>query len=808
MPYREVMVRRQKVLADFGDLAIKSDNLDEVLTEACRLVGEALGTGHAKILEIQEGTSELFVRAGIGWPPNVVGQLRLPMSEHSSETFSIKIGEPVITHDISNEKRFDIPEFLKDAQIVSLINVPIFVPGMRPYGILQVDSTQPYQFDDDDIQFLRTYATVLGPVIDRLELATERAAIQGQRAAELEAMKELQRVSTELVGEHDPKVLYQRIVQAAVVLMQSAAASIQVLNISDGGLDLLAWEGFHPESAKSWRKVKTDTDSSCGLALKTGERIVIPDMDHFDGEAEDVQAYRRSGLLSVQSTPLRAFSGQIVGMLSTHWSKRRTVTAKEYQFFDVLARLSADLIERVQENIRLRESEERLRQFGDASQDVLWLRDTKTLQWQYLTPAFETIYGLGREEALLGDNYKSWIELIVPEDRAIARDAVQRVCRGEHVTFDYRIRRPADGEIRWLRDTDFPITNSSGEITVFGGVGHDLTELRETETRLQTLVDGIPHLVWRAVEKGSWTWASQQWTDFTGQPEAESHGWGWLDALHVDDHIIARDAWSTATENNGFEVEYRIRQAISNSYRWFQTRATPVRDINNTIVEWLGTSTDIDDLRRLQARQQVLVTELQHRTFNLMGLVRSVADETVRSSRSLAEFQPKFRERVDALARVQRLMSRLTEGERVFFDELIRSELSAVGALDNGNDRVTLEGPAGVGLRSSTVQTFAMAIHELITNAVKYGALKQLAGRLYVGWRLDEDSIDGESWLHVDWHETGVVMPSTPAHTIGTGQGRILIEEALPYQLNARTSYTLGSDGVKCSISLPVSGRG
>ncbi len=777
-----------------------------ILTEACRLVGEALGTARSKILEIQSNGSELLVRAGLGWQENIVGKLRLQMTDRSSETYSIKAAAPVITQDITREDRFDIPQFLKDARIVAFVNVPIFVPGGHPYGILQVDSTMPREFDNDDIQFLRTYSAVLGPVIDRLQLAEQRNIAEERRSADLAAMEELQRVSAELVGEHDAQSHYQRIVDSAAALMRSNAASTQTLDHATGRLQLMASRGFDPRSADFWKWVRGDTASSCGQALEAGERIVVSDIDRFEANQHDREAYRYSKIRSVQSTPLRAFSGRIVGMLSTHWHDRQEPIADDYRFFDVLARLSADLIERVQANDRLRESEDTLRQFGEASQDVLWLRDAETLQWQYLTPAFESIYGLSRDDALGGNNYRGWLELIVPEDRAIVEDAIRRIRQGERVTFDYRIRRPVDGGIRWLRDTDFPITDASGQIRVFGGVGHDLTELRETELRLRTLLDGIPHLVWQAVSPGEWSWASPQWTKYTGQSLSDSLGWGWLQALHPDDHETAKHAWAAAIEDDGFEVEYRIRRAETQSYHWFQTRGTPVWDDGGSISGWLGTSTDIDELRKLQVRQQVLVSELQHRTFNLMGMVRSMADETIRSSQSLADFKPKFRERVDALARVQRLLSRLEEGHRIFFDDLIKSELAAVGAFgEDSNDRVRLEGPGSVALRSSSVQTLAMAIHELTTNAVKYGALRQSSGRLYVGWRVERADSDGKPWLHVEWQETGVAMPASNAEPRGTGQGRSLIEEALPYQLQARTTYIMAPDGVKCSIALLAS---
>src|SRR5215218_194556 len=168
MPDLERMVRRQRVLADFGEFALRSESLDEVLAEACRLVGEALGTGRAKVLEIEHGGRSLQVRAGVGWKHGIAGRLRLEMTEHSSETFSIKLGTAVVTQDIRRENRFEVPAFLKEAGVVALVNVPIFLPGGRAYGLLQVDATAPHDFGAEDTEFLRTYATILGPVIDRL----------------------------------------------------------------------------------------------------------------------------------------------------------------------------------------------------------------------------------------------------------------------------------------------------------------------------------------------------------------------------------------------------------------------------------------------------------------------------------------------------------------------------------------------------------------------------------------------------------------------------------------------------------------
>ena len=172
----ESLLKRQRVLADFGEFALECQDLDQVLNEACRLVADVLGTGRSKILEIQHGGQSLFVRAGVGWASDVVGQVRLPMSEHSSESFSIDAGRPVITQDIGQETRFTVPEFMRKAGVVALVNAPIFLPGKKPYGLLQVDATEPRDFSDADTEFLRTYTIILGPVIDRLHKMRELRA--------------------------------------------------------------------------------------------------------------------------------------------------------------------------------------------------------------------------------------------------------------------------------------------------------------------------------------------------------------------------------------------------------------------------------------------------------------------------------------------------------------------------------------------------------------------------------------------------------------------------------------------------------
>ncbi len=512
--------------------------------------------------------------------------------------------------------------------------------------------------------------------------------------------------------------------------------------------------------------------------------------------------------------------GRCTGAILLGAADRRAFTAADAALVAETGERLRFVLERVRAAAALRESEERLRSFGEASSDVLWIRDAATLAWTYLTPAFETIYGLSRAEALAGDTFANWLDLILPEDRDRAARDIGRVRAGERVTFEYRIRRPVDGELRWLRNTDFPIRGPDGRAAQIGGVGHDVTAMKRAEAaiarseaaarlaaaRLTSLIEGIPQLVWRADVGGEWTWASPQWTAFTGQAEPDSRGRGWLAAVHPDDRDAARAAWAQAAATGAFEAEYRLRRAATGGWRWFQTRAAPTRSEEGEVIEWLGTSTDVQNLREMQDRQGVLVAELQHRTRNLLAVVRGMMDKTRREAPDPAAFVAAFDDRLRALGRVQGLLSRLGTDDRIAFDDLLRAELAALGAVDAAGHgpQVALDGPAGVRLSSGTVQTFALALHELATNAVKYGALAQPTGRLRVVWDLARDA-HGQLRLRVDWQESGVAMGERGAAPRGGGYGRELIERALPYQLGAETTYALGADGVRCTLSLPVS---
>jgi len=330
--------------------------------------------------------------------------------------------------------------------------------------------------------------------------------------------------------------------------------------------------------------------------------------------------------------------------------------------------------------------------------------------------------------------------------------------------------------------------------------------LRLSETSFRAIADVVPDLLWRAESGGGVTWHNTRWYDYTGQTPEAALGFGWTDAIHPEDLQTTRDVWTSALDSGrAFQRQHRIRHR-SGDYRWFLVRGEPLRNAHGHVRQWFGAVTDIQDLIQLQERQSILMAELQHRTRNLMAVVELVIRKSLAGSRDMADAKGRIAERFGALSRVQGLLSLRADGSKVTFDVLLRDELGAhVPLSDDGEpSHITLDGPTGVELRSMHVQILALGLHELTTNAVKYGALAHPSGRLHVRWEVREAPPE-PAHLIIDWRESGVPnMPRADQPARGGGYGRQLIERALPYQLGSKTDYRFEPDGVHCVIELPL----
>ena len=179
---RDALLKEQTALAKFGELALRTDDLDTILQEACRIVGAALGTDLSKIMMLKDDGRHLFVRAGVGWPDGIVGQLTFSLDEDSSDSYALAEGGPVIAANMTEEKRFKIAGFVLDQGVEAFVNVPIIGTDSRPpFGILEVDSRSARQFTDDNIAFLMTYANMIASTVERHRVLAEVRELADQR---------------------------------------------------------------------------------------------------------------------------------------------------------------------------------------------------------------------------------------------------------------------------------------------------------------------------------------------------------------------------------------------------------------------------------------------------------------------------------------------------------------------------------------------------------------------------------------------------------------------------------------------------
>jgi PAS domain S-box-containing protein len=478
--------------------------------------------------------------------------------------------------------------------------------------------------------------------------------------------------------------------------------------------------------------------------------------------------------------------------METHAAPFRTAAGDTVQLA-----VTRDVTARKRAEEKLVESQAHLRLTTEAAQIGTWQWNIQRgeLHWSALHKEF-----WGYEPAADHISYDDWARCVHPDDLTLVEKSIED-CLAGNAPYDveYRMTPRGQTEQRWIRSTGRATFDDSGKPTCLQGVSLDVTDrkraedrLRKSEAEFRTLADNINHLAWMTDASGWIYWYNKRWFDYTGTTLTEVEGWGWRKLHHPDhvDRVVAKVSRCFET-GEPWEDTFPIL-GKDGEYRWFLSRAVPIRNEQGRIVRWFGTNTDITERRQAEEQRTLLINELNHRVKNTLATVQAIAAQTLRG----AEADPSLRERLEA-----RLLA-LSNAHNILTEESwegaeIRQIVTRALEPHADPERLRIEGPA-LRISPKAAVAIAMGIHELATNAVKYGAFSNETGCVELNWRITAGE---QPELELYWRESG---GPTVVEPVRRGFGSRLIERNLAHDLDGSARIDYAPDGVVCHISCPL----
>ncbi|MBE7184307.1 MAG: PAS domain-containing protein [Methylobacterium mesophilicum] len=317
---------------------------------------------------------------------------------------------------------------------------------------------------------------------------------------------------------------------------------------------------------------------------------------------------------------------------------------------------------------------------------------------------------------------------------------------------------------------------------------------RASARALKATISATPPLLWRSKPRGHWFWSSPRWQEATGLSAEESEGEGWLSAFHPDDHLALRAAWTKAEEGTRLHATARLRLAPDGHYRWFQVDALPVGRGDGE--QWFGSCADVDRLWSECEANKTALAAMHHHERSLLALVRAIARRSATESETAGELALRIEGRLEALARIQGVLSRDPQGE-VGLDFLVAEELAAHGAYEDGV--IQLDGP-DVAMRQPAAHAVGLAVHELVAHAIRDGALLHDDGSIHIRWRIESDGKAGE--LVFSWEEE---VEASDGYGRAAEREFTLLEKVLASEIGARMVVEARPRGFVACVSVPVS---
>ena len=422
------------------------------------------------------------------------------------------------------------------------------------------------------------------------------------------------------------------------------------------------------------------------------------------------------------------------------------------------------------------------------------------------SPEYMSVHGL--PAVATEESHADWASRLHPDDRERAEghvlEALSDASGATEYAQTYRIITPA-GEVRWIAARGEIVRDETGRIVMLLGAHVDVTPMRTTELALAES-DARLRLTQEAVGIGTWEWArstrtlrlSRQMLEILGfnPNEGQPTAGATLARLHPADRRRVGRELALARRSGQLRSEFRILRLQTNGGMqtiWLAARARLLSPNGGIGDRMMGVAYDVTERKFAEAQAALLAHEAEHRTKNALSVVAALVQMTV--AKDHQEFVEVVQGRIMALARATTLLGqRRWQGANL--QDLIRHELAPFQvAAENDATRIAQIGPP-IMLTAEQVQPLCMALHELATNAAKYGALSVPEGRLELRWW------QAESQVHLEWRERGGPRLEGPPSRRSFGSR--LIQQIFSEQLHGTIVKCWDPEGLSCSVSFPL----
>lgn len=596
-------LRQQAAVAELGQKALASNDSQALLDEAVLMVARTLGVDFCEILEFDEQTQTLLLRAGVGWKEGVIGFAHLGLGDTSQAGYALQRGEPIIVEDMHSEKRFHPSELFAEHGVVS--GMVVVIPGgPHPYGVFGIHTKSRRIFTEEDINFIRSMANILAASIERNRMEDALMVLNqdlDRKVNERTALVRLLQEVTIAANEAETISEAMRVALEKISKFTDFPVGHVFVSVRENAKGLVSspiWYFDHSPSYEALRKASdrvkfTWGEDIPGQAFDSDKHLWVIDLNEI--EIPRIQTAQELGLKTALFLPV-LIKKEVVALLEFFTPNE---FRPEEDLFNALSNIGTQLGRVVERRRAAEEILEKEKQLAESQRIAQlgsweWEIDRNVLRW---SDEMYRIYGISPQE--FDGTYEAFLDRIHPDDCEIVEEAVQSALANAHpFRFEHRVVRP-DGEVRIILGRGSVSIDSDGKPVKMIGTGQDITELRKVEEQvfaqedlLRNVVSSLPVILWAVDREGKVTLSGKRGLAALGIPSGDAIGSSVFsdenDALGIN-HYLRR-----ALNGEEFEVDIDYRSTI------FNTHFCPVKDSRGNVVGATGLIVDVTEQTHVQ----------------------------------------------------------------------------------------------------------------------------------------------------------------------------------------------------------------